>query len=362
MIIKGSESNSHYLLIKCLLVIMLIEYSNGGSGFLIIPKRVEQNQTRIFDRDKLTSTSSSGNFSVPNSISDSSKNLNSLKNVKHTISGSSLSDGIKSNNLTSNNNNNNNSTSQNQSINDTSIETSFSTSNFTNITAQVGSIVELPCTVHNPGDGTTISWIRRKDYHLLTVGLTTYSSDERFSALHLEDSEDWPLKIKYVQLRDAGLYECVVTKHPSISIFIQLNVVEARAEISGPSEKYLKPGSVLRLTCRVVENIENPLYIFWYHNNRMINYDSHRGVNVSTESDNRYSELQISQTTTSHSGNYSCVTNNAVSSSTLVHIFNGENPAELLRDYGIAISPSTTLMLSLLLTIVTYQIFCLCSL
>lgn len=35
----------------------------------------------------------------------------------------------------------------------------------------------------------TISWIRRKDYHLLTVGLTTYSSDERFSALHLEDSE-----------------------------------------------------------------------------------------------------------------------------------------------------------------------------
>jgi hypothetical protein len=61
------------------------------------------------------------------------------------------------------------------------------------------------------------------------------------------------------------------------------SLAEARAEISGPSEKYLKPGSVLRLTCRVVENIENPLYIFWYHNNRMINYDSHRGVNVSTE-------------------------------------------------------------------------------
>lgn len=34
-----------------------------------------------------------------------------------------------------------------------------------------------------------VSWIRKKDYHLLTVGLTTYSSDERFSALHLDDSE-----------------------------------------------------------------------------------------------------------------------------------------------------------------------------
>lgn len=34
-----------------------------------------------------------------------------------------------------------------------------------------------------------VSWIWRKDYHLLTVGLTTYSSDERFSATHLKHSE-----------------------------------------------------------------------------------------------------------------------------------------------------------------------------
>ncbi|CAO1405778.1 unnamed protein product [Diamesa hyperborea] len=67
----------------------------------------------------------------------------------------------------------------------------------------------------------------------------------------------------------------------------------------------------------------------------MINYDLHRGINVSTEPDNKYSELVISQTTTSHSGNYSCVTNNAISSSTLVHIFNGENPAAMQHgDYG----------------------------
>lgn len=66
--------------------------------------------------------------------------------------------------------------------------------------------------------------------------------------------------------------------------FKKKSFAEARAEISGPSEKYLKPGSILRLTCRVVESIENPLYIFWYQNNQMINYDSHRGVNVSTDS------------------------------------------------------------------------------
>jgi uncharacterized protein YegL len=34
-----------------------------------------------------------------------------------------------------------------------------------------------------------ISWIRRKDYHLLTVGLTTYSSDDRYQAVHAQHSE-----------------------------------------------------------------------------------------------------------------------------------------------------------------------------
>lgn len=63
-----------------------------------------------------------------------------------------------------------------------------------------------------------------------------------------------------------------------------IQIAEARAEIIGPQEKYLKPGSTLRLTCKVVDNIENPIYIFWYHNSRMINYDAHRGVNVSTAS------------------------------------------------------------------------------
>jgi hypothetical protein len=29
-----------------------------------------------------------------------------------------------------------------------------------------------------------VSWIRRKDYHLLTVGLATYSSDDRFLVEH----------------------------------------------------------------------------------------------------------------------------------------------------------------------------------
>jgi hypothetical protein len=116
---------------------------------LNIPKKIEQNQTKLFDRDKSkaqqsTVTTSNGNYSVPNSLSDFNKNLNLVKNIKNPVSNSSknnLSDNIR--NIDSN-----------QFINETSMETYFSTTNFTNITAQVGSIVEIPCGVHNLGNET----------------------------------------------------------------------------------------------------------------------------------------------------------------------------------------------------------------
>lgn len=176
--------------------------------------------------------------------------------------------------------------------------------------------------------------------------------------------QDWQLSIKFVQLRDAGFYECAVSSHPSISLFVQLDVTESKAEIAGPAEKYLKPGSTLRLTCRVLENIESPIFLFWYHNSRMINYDSHLGINVTIElgednwclrtafnwipslnpSDNKFSELVIVQTTVAHSGNYTCFPSNAAPASVLVHIFNGK----LTRKYAFPIAKSnlTLYMLS----------------
>lgn len=58
---------------------------------------------------------------------------------------------------------------------------------------------------------------------------------------------------------------------------------EARAEIVGPQIRYLTPGSTLKFMCRIVQNTESSKFIFWYHDNRMINYDFDRGINVSTE-------------------------------------------------------------------------------
>lgn len=142
--------------------------SSLGS-LLNIPKRVEQNQTRTFDRDKLLATSNSSshnNFTVPNSISDSSKvATNNFKIISNKYSSSS--DGNKFHNAS-----NNKSSSLNQLNATTTMipvveETSFSTVNFTNITAQVGSIVEIPCTVHHLAEGTVSFHTHTSDLYFI---------------------------------------------------------------------------------------------------------------------------------------------------------------------------------------------------
>ncbi|PSN47246.1 hypothetical protein C0J52_24964 [Blattella germanica] len=70
-----------------------------------------------------------------------------------------------------------------------------------------------------------VSWVRHRDIHLLTVGRYTYTSDQRFRAIHHPHSEDWTLQIKYPQHRDSGIYECQISTTPHMSHFIHLNVV-----------------------------------------------------------------------------------------------------------------------------------------
>ncbi|ODN00602.1 Junctional adhesion molecule B [Orchesella cincta] len=75
---------------------------------------------------------------------------------------------------------------------------------------------------------------------------------------------DWTLKIKYVQPRDAGIYECSVSTHPPSSIFVTLEFVEAQAKIVGGPEKFYKAGSSMELRCDLIDSTEEPEYVFWY--------------------------------------------------------------------------------------------------
>ncbi|GLH01811.1 Uncharacterized protein GBIM_07870 [Gryllus bimaculatus] len=132
---------------------------------------------------------------------------------------------------------------------------------------------------------------------------------------------NWGLQIKFVQPRDAGMYECQVSMHPPTSIFIELKVTEAEAEILGAPDLHLKSGSQLRLVCSLRHSTEAPVYVFWYHEDRMINYDKERGVTVTHNRSG--SVLKVPRAEQQDSGNYTCVPSNARAASVTVHVLNG---------------------------------------
>ncbi|MPC55413.1 hypothetical protein E2C01_049348 [Portunus trituberculatus] len=117
-------------------------------------------------------------------------------------------------------------------------------------------------------DNIKVSWIRHRDIHLLTVGRYTYTSDQRFRALHEEDSDDWLLKINYVQTRDSGMYECQISTTPPLSHFVRLNVVKPHTHILGGPDMHINTGSTINLTCLVEYSPEPPDFIYWNHNNK----------------------------------------------------------------------------------------------
>ena len=70
-----------------------------------------------------------------------------------------------------------------------------------------------------------VTWIRHRDVHVLSVGEYTYTTDERFTARHNRETDEWVLVIKYVQERDAGIYECQIPAETPRSYPVKLNIV-----------------------------------------------------------------------------------------------------------------------------------------
>lgn len=207
---------------------------------------------------------------------------------------------------------------------------SFDNTTERNVTAQLGKTAYLHCRIRQLGDR-TVSWVRQRDLHILTVGRYTYTSDQRFTSLHMDDSEDWTLEIRFAQKRDAGVYECQISTEPKMSLSITLNVVVAKATIPEGPHLYIQSGNTINLTCIITESTSPPVYVFWYHDDKVINYDSTRGgIRVATEKGpTTISRLQIHNAHPSDSGNYSCVPSYADPANITVHVLNGEKPAAM---------------------------------
>ncbi|KAM7345433.1 defective proboscis extension response 1 isoform 2-T3 [Cochliomyia hominivorax] len=205
-----------------------------------------------------------------------------------------------------------------------------------NITVTNGQTGFLHCRVERLGDK-DVSWIRKRDLHILTAGSTTYTSDQRFQVLRPENSGNWTLQIKYPQPRDSGIYECQINTEPKMSLSYVLNVIELKASIIGPTDLYVKSGSDINLTCKIIQGPHELGNIFWYKGSDIIDMTTNQndidsGTRITVEndwSDGLTSRLKIRGASSSDTGNYTCVPTIAKSSSVYVHIIIGEHPAAM---------------------------------
>lgn len=221
------------------------------------------------------------------------------------------------------------------------------------VTATVGQMTYLHCRVRNLGDR-SVSWIRKRDLHILTVGILTYTNDQRFQSLHSDGSDEWTLRITSPQIKDSGTYECQVSTEPKISQGFQLNVVISKAKIIGNTEMYIRSGSDINLTCVVLETPDPPSFIYWYRDRDVINYSGRGGISVVTEKQTRTSRLLISKAQPPDTGNYTCAPSASDSASVTVHVLNGEHPAAM--QHGNSSNSAVTRLLPIFLLFVCHSI------
>ncbi|CAL4149422.1 unnamed protein product, partial [Meganyctiphanes norvegica] len=180
----------------------------------------------------------------------------------------------------------------------------------------------------------TVSWLRHKDVHLLTVGRYTYTSDRRFQPQHTPGAEDWGLLLAHPDVGDAGRYECQVSSTPPVSHTLKLNVLEPETHIIGGPELFIDRGSTINLTCLVINTPSPPMELIWLHHGQEVGFASSRksGVGVWTvKGDNTTSSsVLVRDAGNQDAGPYTCTPSPpAPSANVTVHVLDGSLSAPM---------------------------------
>lgn len=161
---------------------------------------------------------------------------------------------------------------------------SFKLESNTSVVISAGQTAYLHCLIENLGDR-SVSWIRRSDLMVLTIGEIAYTQDKRFTPIHENGSEVWILKIKSPEVDDTGEYECQLSYHEDeeqrYSLAFSLKVLNSRAYIQDDRDLHVEKGSRLSLSCSILEPSAPPDYVLWYHDGKVLNYSP--TVNIRTD-------------------------------------------------------------------------------
>jgi len=186
-------------------------------------------------------------------------------------------------------------------------------------TVQQGDTAYLGCRIINHNN-MSVSWVRGRDSHIITVDQETFISDGRFASLKQEKESLWTLKIKYVSAMDAGKYECQVSTVPKISRWIDLVVVVPKVRIFGGPDIYVREGSTLELECVISQTIVSPKYVVWEYNGELVPGTSF--IKVQDLPSTSSSTLSVGRVSRYQAGNYSCHPDNLHPATITLHVLN----------------------------------------
>ncbi|XP_014251945.1 hemicentin-2-like isoform X2 [Cimex lectularius] len=212
------------------------------------------------------------------------------------------------------------------------------------VSAAPGETALLPCKVRNLGDK-AVSWMRRRDLHIISFQSYIYTADSRFKVAHrLDDPDSWNLQINNITFNDDGVYDCQINTEPIMKRPVRLSVTDGTegTMILGQKERFIKVGSTLTLTChsRSVEFYhmkgQRPTRLVdWLQDDKIIIFDQSRsGVSVDTEKDGRdlSSQLTLASVNLSDSGKYTCKPYNSEAYSIKLVVVEGERTEAMQSD------------------------------
>ncbi|XP_055610158.1 zwei Ig domain protein zig-8-like [Uranotaenia lowii] len=252
----------------------------------------------------------------------------------------------------------------------------FVTSAARNSTVRQGDPAFLSCKVEQLGSY-SVSWIRTRDLHILSVDRYTYTADQRFQALHNNETDEWILNIKWTERKDTGIYECQISTLPVKSLALYLVVLDeselvrrqddilydlpvpaslpsalsignsdiynrmyadrdylylaATTQILEGTMVYGYKGENLNLTCIINHNYDRrPSHVIWYHQNDIVAYESLRKREKSPLNSITVVHL-IRNVDFDDAGNYTCAPESYGSASTIVQILDGDELQDASR-------------------------------